>query len=283
MILAWRTFRAGYDGRSRRALATRGAVYLVVGVTWRAYIDLSRGMDWLLAGIWLGMTALLCWRVDPRRDLVRAGVGLAGGLLIEAWGTATLLWTYWTTERPPLWILPAWPVAALAIDRLARMLDPVVPRRGVRLLHATLLPAFVVWMTAFAWPTVDLVATRLAIAAMVGVLLLPGDRREDLLLFLAGSLLGVFLEYWGTSRHCWTYWTHEIPPPQAVVAHGFASVAFARGARGVDAAYAFVSTRISSATAASRPASTSSRTDAQRVAGGADQSTTASRSTSTSR
>ena len=47
--------------------------------------------------------------------------------------------------------------------------------------------------------------------------------------FTAGAAVGIFLEYWGTSRHCWTYWTKEIPPAEAVLAHGFASVAFARG------------------------------------------------------
>ena len=40
----------------------------------------------------------------------------------------------------------------------------------------------------------------------------------------------VFLEYWGTSRGCWTYYTGETPPLIAAIAHGFASVAFARGA-----------------------------------------------------
>ncbi len=48
------------------------------------------------------------------------------------------------------------------------------------------------------------------------------------MLFVAGSILGIFLEYWGTSRRCWTYHTNEVPPLIAVFAHGFASVAFVR-------------------------------------------------------
>jgi hypothetical protein len=64
---------------------------------------------------------------------------------------------------------------------------------------------------------------------MLGVLGTASDTRNDALLFVGGSLLGMFLEYWGTSRHCWTYYTGEIPPPIAVFAHGFASVAFSRG------------------------------------------------------
>jgi len=226
--------RGGYDGRSARALGGLAAGYLLVAVVWRRYIDLSLGMDWLLAGIWVGMTALLCWGVDPRRDLSRALAGFAGGLCIESWGTYTSLWTYWTVERPPLWILPAWPVAALAIDRIARALDPLLPRGVERPLYWTLVPAFVASMTLFAWPTIQHPATVAATLGMVVVTLLPGDRRQDLLLFLGGALLGWFLEYWGTSRTCWNYYTGEVPPLEAVVAHGFASVAFQRAAAVLD-------------------------------------------------
>ena len=45
---------------------------------------------------------------------------------------------------------------------------------------------------------------------------------------LAGIALGYFLEYWGTSRVCWTYYTREIPPLITVMAHGYGQVAFAR-------------------------------------------------------
>ncbi len=270
---AWDKLRAGYDHRSRVALGILVALYAVVGLLWNEYINLSFGMDWLLGGIWLTMTALLCWRVEPWRDSVRAGVGFVGGLCIEAWGTYTLLWTYWTTERPPLWILPAWPIAALAIDRLARMIDPLVPQRGAHAAYWVLLPAFVAWMIGFVWPTLLHPATQVAIAGMVLVVVLPGNRREDLLLFLAGSLLGIFLEYWGTSRHCWVYYTEQVPPPQAVVAHGFASVAFARGSALVDALYSAASTRMRRSDAGTSPLATPARNAAQRASGPADQST----------
>jgi hypothetical protein len=46
--------------------------------------------------------------------------------------------------------------------------------------------------------------------------------------FLAGAVLGIFLEYWGTTRECWTYYTLQKPPLFAVLAHGLASVAFWR-------------------------------------------------------
>lgn len=225
---AWRGLRAGYDRRSAAALGLLGLLYAAVATIWNEYIDLSLGMDWLLAGIWAGMTALLTWGIDVRRDLTRAAVGFVGGLAIESWGTWSQLWWYWTDERPPLWILPAWPVSALAIDRIARLIAPLVPTH--RALWWALLPPFVFAFTAFAWGSAAHPATQAAFVAMLVVLALPKEHAEDCRLFIGGALLGIFLEYWGTSHRCWTYYTHEVPPWQAVVAHGFASVAFARGA-----------------------------------------------------
>lgn len=225
----WHALLAGYRWSSLVALAILGATYLCVALVWNQYIDLSRGMDWLLAGIWAYMTAVLAWNISPRRDVLRVAVGFMGGLLIEAWGTWTSLWTYFTVERPPLWILPAWPVAALAIDRMAQVLDAGWPRQGARLSWWVLLPAFVVAMVVFIAPTLHLPASQAAVLGMLVVLATVRDHREDVMLFVAGSVLGIFLEYWGTSRYCWNYYTREIPPFQAVLAHGFASVAFARG------------------------------------------------------
>jgi hypothetical protein len=227
--------RAGYDRRSAATLVVLVVGYVGIALAWNRLIDWSRGMDWLLAGIWLFMTALLCWGIEPRRDAVRALAGFGGGIYVETWGTVTSLWWYFTTERPPLWILPAWPVAAIAIDRLARAVDLVLPSGDHRVAWWVLLPPFVVGMTAFVWPFVHEPLTVVSIVAMVVVLLVPGNVRQDVCLMLAGSGLGFFLEYWGTSRHCWNYYTGEIPPIAAVFAHGYASVAFQRVAVGIEA------------------------------------------------
>jgi hypothetical protein len=56
----------------------------------------------------------------------------------------------------------------------------------------------------------------------------PTDKRLTLLTFAAGTGLGYFLERWGTTRLCWTYYTREMPPLFAVLAHGMAAVAFWR-------------------------------------------------------
>lgn len=236
-VLAY--IRAGYDRRSAMALATLAVTYALVGVLFQHLIDVSRGMDWLLFGIWAFMTATLVWGVDVRRDVVLAGVAFVGGLVIEWWGTTTSIWTYYTDERPPIWILPAWPVAALTIERLALVTRRALPAWTTPAWWVAL-PAFVLLMTRFAWPGVGEPSTIVVIVIMLGVLVTATDRRRDLAIFVAGSVLGVFLEYWGTSRWCWRYYTLETPPPIAAVAHGFASIAFARGALAVEAIWARV-------------------------------------------
>jgi hypothetical protein len=228
-----RAFLARYDRRSAVTLALLIATYAFVAVVWRRYIDLSQ-RDFLLVGIWLFMTALMCWDIQPRRDAIRALVGFGGGMCIEAWGTVTELWWYFTAERPPLWILPAWPVASIAIDRLSRAVDLFLPTGPHRALWWAMLPPFVAGMTAWIAPYLDHPFTIAAVVAMAVVLLWPGDSREDVRLMIAGSALGIFLEYWGTSRHCWNYYTLATPPIAAVFAHGFAAVSFQRVAAQID-------------------------------------------------
>ena len=64
----------------------------------------------------------------------------------------------------------------------------------------------------------------------------PPDHRQSLLVFIAGAGLGYFLELWGTTRECWTYYTYQTPPLFAVLAHGMAAVAFWRAGLWVSAA-----------------------------------------------
>lgn len=218
-----------YDRRSAVALGVLAALYTFVAVNWYELIDFSRGMDWLLAGIWAFMTALLVWDVDPKKDVPLVIVGFFGGLVIEWWGTTTNLWHYYTDERPPIWILPAWPVAALAIDRIARVLDHVFPRVESRVPFWIVAGAFTVAMTRFTQPSWGILSTQVVTALMVAVTVSVREPRRELIIFVGGAMLGIFLEYWGTSRWCWTYYTEQIPPVEAVIAHGFASVAFTRG------------------------------------------------------
>src|SRR5215510_11963836 len=69
------------------------------------------------------MSITIISRANLKTDLLIIFVGVCGGLAIESWGTQTNLWHYYTAERPPLWIIPAWPIASLSIDRIARGLN----------------------------------------------------------------------------------------------------------------------------------------------------------------
>src|SRR5215208_4855079 len=108
-------------------------VILIVYIWWPlaedyfAYVDWNgewwRYIDWLLIGIFGFMSINIISRADIKTDMLIIFVGVCGGLAIESWGTQTNLWHYYTAERPPLWIIPAWPIASLSIDRITRFLD----------------------------------------------------------------------------------------------------------------------------------------------------------------
>ena len=191
-------------------------------------------VDWLLLGIFAVMSLLITSRPDLRHDLPILLVGAAGGLVIETWGTQSGLWAYFTGERPPLWILPAWPIASLAIDRLDRTLQNWLGPGGtsptplLRGIYGLVFGAFVLLMLPFVWPTRTSPLTLAAVGLCLLLVLTPPNLRRALLTFAAGSSLGYFLERWGTTRECWVYWTHQTPPLFAVLAHGMAAVAFAR-------------------------------------------------------
>jgi hypothetical protein len=196
-----------------------------------------RQLDWLLLGVFAAMSLLIMARPDLRQDARIVMIGFAGGLVIESWGTQTNLWTYYTNERPPLWIIPAWPIASLAIDRLFRALGRLFPTTasGGRSqpgafvgLYWVVFLTFYALLLAFAWPTLDKSLTVAALVLCALLILSPTDHRGAVLTFLAGAGLGYFLELWGTTRACWTYYTQETPPLFAVLAHGMAAVAFWR-------------------------------------------------------
>jgi hypothetical protein len=83
-------------------------------------------------------------------------------------------------------------------------------------------------MLAFVAPTLPRIMTWAALLVCALFILTPTDHRLAFLIFLAGSGLGYFLELWGTTRQCWTYYTYQTPPLFAVLAHGMAAVSFWR-------------------------------------------------------
>ncbi|HJR79398.1 MAG TPA: hypothetical protein VJ821_04945 [Anaerolineales bacterium] len=224
-------------------------IFLIVYIWWPlaeeylAYVDWNgawwRYMDWLLLGIFGFMSVTIIAQANLKRDLLIVFVGICGGLAIESWGTQTNLWFYYTDERPPLWIIPAWPIASLSIDRITRFLDWMIQRFTKQIRPASLqsLISILYWLTftsflglmlIFVAPTFDKSYTWFALALCLLLILTPTDHRFALLTFIAGSGLGYYLELWGTTRQCWIYYTYQNPPLFAVLAHGMAAVAFWR-------------------------------------------------------
>jgi hypothetical protein len=230
-------------------------VILIIYIWWPlaqeylAYVDWDgewwHYIDWLLLGVFGFMSLTIIARANIKTDLLIIFVGVCGGLAIESWGTQTNIWHYYTAERPPLWIIPAWPIASLSIDRITR---------GLNFLTTTLAPgasagevtkehqgkiffiilywitfaSFLSLMLVFVAPTFDKSSTWLSLGLCVLLILTPTDYRFAVLTFLAGAGLGYYLELWGTTRECWTYYTYQTPPLFAVLAHGMAAVAFWR-------------------------------------------------------
>ena len=209
----------------------------IIDLSQPLWLEIIRKMDWLLLFDFVVMTLLIMARADFKADALIVFVGFAGGLVIESWGTQTNLWTYFTLERPPLWIIPAWPIASLSIDRLYRFLDKGA-RRATRQAdwlnnywrHAywVIFVVFYVLMLRFVWPTLDKSLTIVALILCGLLIASPTDYRAATITFIAGAGLGYFLELWGTTRQCWVYYTLETPPFFAVLAHGMAAVAFWR-------------------------------------------------------
>ena len=206
-----------------------------------------RYIDWLLLGIFGFMSLTIISRANLKIDLLIIFVGICGGLAIESWGTQTNLWHYYTSERPPLWIIPAWPIASLSIDRITRLLGFGLQRlceaplwgkslvrsretseSVIKILYWLTFAAFLSLMLFFVAPTFDKSYTWLSLILCILLILTPTDYRFALLTFIAGSGLGYFLEVWGTTRECWIYYTLQTPPLFAVLAHGMAAVAFWR-------------------------------------------------------
>ncbi len=224
-------------------------IFLIVYIWWPlaeeylAYIDWNGPwwlyMDWLLLGVFLFMSITIVARANLKTDILIVFVGICGGLAIESWGTQTNLWHYYTAERPPLWIIPAWPIASLSIDRITRFLNQLFELATKRTkstfdyslvtaLYWLIFASFLTLMLVFVFPTFDKSYTWLSLALCVLLIITPTDHRFALLTFIAGTGLGYFLELWGTTRECWTYYTNETPPFFAVLAHGMAAVAFWR-------------------------------------------------------
>ncbi|MBI9043143.1 MAG: hypothetical protein JEZ06_01585 [Anaerolineaceae bacterium] len=206
---------------------------LVMGYlsTYNPEISFWRQVDYLLLGNFLLMTMLIMANTHIKIDFPIVLIGLMGGLVIESWGTQTEIWTYYTFERPPLWIIPAWPIASLSIDRMYRILRSLakkIPEKVFEIAHWLIFAVFYALMLNFVRFTFDKSLTLMALFLCAFLIVTQKDKRAAVLTFIAGAGLGYFLERWGTSRLCWNYYTLQTPPLFAVLAHGMAAVSFLR-------------------------------------------------------
>ena len=220
----------GWTPSSYLILSLFAATLFVIGVVWWPLVEANvllfnwsqplwpqiwLYMDWLLLGVFAVMSLLIMAGADIKADALIVFVGFVGGLVIESWGTQTHLWTYFTLERPPLWIIPAWPIASLSIDRLYRFLNRATPAGHASrftVAYWLIFPIFYALMLSFVAPTFDKSLTLAALLLCAFLILTPTDHRAAVLTFVAGSGLGYFLELWGTTRQCWTCSLTPIPP-----------------------------------------------------------------------
>src|SRR5689334_14443689 len=171
-------------------------VFLIIYVWWPLaveyfkYVDWNgpwwRYMDWLLLEIFAFMSMTIIVRANLKTDLLIIFVGVCGGLAIESWGTQTNLWHYYTAERPPLWIIPAWPIANLSIDRITRALNWMLAHMNLKPTFLQSLFSRLYWITfasflslmlIFVAPTFDKSYTWLALALCILIILTPTDHR----------------------------------------------------------------------------------------------------------
>ena len=191
-------------------------------------IPFWRQVDWLLIGNFLVMSVLVMINSDLQQDIPFILISLAGGFIIEFWGTSSRLWQYYTFEVPPMWIIPAWPIAALSVKRISLILNKLMSKfsnDSLVFLYYLIYGLFFILFLGFVWPIPAHPLTFLAVILCVFLIITEENKQFSLIILLSGSVLGYFLERWGTTRLCWTYYTGGTPPLFAVLAHGMASVA----------------------------------------------------------
>jgi len=194
-------------------------------------ISIWQQIDWLLIGNFMVMSVLITLNADLKHDLPFVLIALCGGFFIETWGTQSGLWTYYTFETPPLWIIPAWPIAALSVNRLNMFFlkwTRKIPDSLFQWAYWPTFGVFILLLIRFTWITLGHPMTMISLIISFALIFTGKDRRSTLLILIFGSVLGYFLERWGTTRLCWAYYTGGMPPFFTVLAHGMASVAIWR-------------------------------------------------------
>ncbi|MBI5241661.1 MAG: hypothetical protein HY926_14405 [Elusimicrobia bacterium] len=147
-------------------------------------------------------------RITPKRDALIVLYASLLGWIVEAWGTRTGVWAYYTGETPPLWIIPGWTLGALVIDRAAGAVEArwggwiAVRSRTIYWGYAA---AYTLVFWAFVLPAAPRPASA-AVFAFLGAWLLYRPDPRDARLLLTGLVYVFFADFWGTSNGCWAYY-----------------------------------------------------------------------------
>ncbi|MDD5628685.1 MAG: hypothetical protein PHU21_06445 [Elusimicrobia bacterium] len=162
----------------------------------------------LLGAIFLMTLRTVPARITPKRDLCIVFYAALLGWIVEAWGTRTGVWAYYTREAPPLWIIPGWILGALVIDRAAEAVESrfgawLAPRR--RVLYWGFAAAYAAVFWAFVLPAAPRLSSAAVFALLAAPLLYRPDPRDAR--FLLTGLVYVFCaDFWGTTNNCWAYY-----------------------------------------------------------------------------
>ncbi|MCX5796449.1 MAG: hypothetical protein NTY77_13230 [Elusimicrobia bacterium] len=147
-------------------------------------------------------------RITPKRDAWIVFYAALLGWCVEAWGTRTGVWAYYTGEAPPLWIIPGWILGALVIDRAAVALEArfggrLAARRGAAYWGYAAAFALVFW--AFVLPAAPRLSSAAVFALLAAALLYRPDPRDASVL-VTGLVYVFCADFWGTTNGCWAYY-----------------------------------------------------------------------------
>ncbi len=149
----------------------------------------------LFGGILILTMRVIPTKITPQKDATMFLIACIGGFLIESWGTQTGLWTYYTKETPPLWIIPAWPLGTLIIDRMSVQAKEKYGRFvGDRAIYgywafAVICPLIISW---FAWTRMEHIGTPIIIATFLLAFYFKPNPKEDFWILVGGKFYVFF-------------------------------------------------------------------------------------------